>query len=170
MFAEEARVEEESNFPPWYNRQAAICLNTDGDDGTFNTEDSGDEYSAQGSGVDSDDVDKNDDDGDDDDTDFNDNDGFLGENDDNVIDTFEDDVPRFRNMGFLVECGLPGRMNSARHHHWGPGPSHHDHRRHRHRHHQHHHRPHCPSINWIRQPDLYKEFNFKPPSGNHDSV
>ena len=186
MFAEETR-----NYQRW--RRAAICLNTDDDDETFNTEDSGDEFSARGSGVGSDDVDGNDDDGDNDDDDDDDDDdnienvddsddgdnddddfsddvGFLGESDENDFDTFEDNIARFRRMGFLTACGLPGRMNSGRNHHWRPGPSHHDHHRHHHHHHQHHYRPHCRRINWIRQPDLYKEFNFNPPSGNHDSV
>lgn len=80
MFAEETRGQKGSNYPQWYRRGAAICLNTDGDDWTFNTEDSGDEFNAHGSGVGSDDVDGNDDNGDDDDDDDSDNNNYNNNN------------------------------------------------------------------------------------------
>ena len=191
-FTEEARMYEEATYMRWHHREAEICLNDDhtfnigdrddgtssdsddvsdhddNDDGDGNDDDDDDDDDDDGADDDDDHDDSEDDDDDDDDDDdndgdgvdsYDDNDGLSDKNDD---DTFDDDVARFQRMGFLSGCGLMGRMGHDRHHHWGPGPSHHG--RHHHPHHHHHH--HCPRLSWIQQPDLYKEFEFNPPSGD----
>ena len=92
--------------------------------------------------IDDNDYDYDDDDNDDDNDDHSDDDDLLNDHDDDVTDTFEDDVAPFRSMGFLGADYLFSAMR-----HLGRG------------------RRHCPRLNWLKQPDLYKEFTFNPPPG-----
>ena len=63
---------------------------------------------------------------------------FLNDNDD-VGDTFEDDVVRFQSMDILGSSNLLIGMRRGVEH--------------------------CPRLNWLKEPDLYKKFDFNPPSG-----
>lgn len=143
---EESEIEEDPMYRRW-DGMDDICTDDDiedtNDDIYF---DDDDDSSGGDSGIDSDrdDYDGSGDYNDDDDDD--DDDHFLDENDEDVEDTFDDDVARFQSMGFLGASNLLSGMRRG-HYHWGRG------------------RQHCPRVNWLKQPDLYKEFAFNPTSG-----
>ena len=148
---EELGLEEDAMYRQWYDMDY-LC--TDDDDENTNDEYFDDDDLAGGddSATDSDsatgsDGDDNDGDGDDhsddDDDADDDDDDFLDEDDKDLTDTFEDDVAPFRSMGFL---GASNLFSAMHHGHSGSGR-------------------HCPRLNWIKQPDLYKKFTFNPPSG-----
>ena len=70
-------------------------------------------------------------------------DDSLGDYNDDVGDTFEDDAARFQFMDILDSSNL--LIGVRRGVERG--------------------RQHCPRLNWLKEPDLYKEFDFNPPSG-----
>lgn len=136
---------EDAMYRRWYDMDH-FCTDDDDEDinDEYDDDDDEDVVSGDGSGIDSDDDENEDDGGDynDDDDDDNNDDDFLDENDEDDTDTFEDDVARFQPMGFLRDSHL---FNAMRH----LGRE----------------RQQCPRLNWLKQPDLYKEFTFNPPSG-----
>lgn len=139
---EEPEIEEDPMYRRWYGMDD-ICTDDDNEDTNDDIYfDDDDDSSGGDSEIDSDrdDYDGSGDYNDDDD------DHFLDENDEDVEDTFDDDVARFQSMGFLGASNLLSGMRRG-HYHWGRG------------------RQHCPRVNWLKQPDLYKEFAFNPTSG-----
>lgn len=143
---EESGLEEDAMYRRWYDMDH-FCTSDDDEDinDEYDDDDGDDVVSGDGSDIDSDGDDNDDDGGDynnDDYDDNNDDDDVLDENDDDT-DTFEDDVARFQPMGFLGDSHLFSAMRYL-----GHG------------------RQQCPRLNWFKQPDLYKEFTFNPPSGN----
>ena len=139
---EESEIEEDQMFRRW-DGMDGICTDDDNEDTNDDVDFDDDDGSSGGdSGIDSDRDDY------DDSGDYSDDDGdyFLDENEEDVEDTFDDDVARFLSMGFLGSSNLLSGMRRG-HHHWE--------RR----------RQHCSRVNWFKQPDLYKESDFNPPSG-----
>ncbi|XP_078349977.1 uncharacterized protein LOC144634818 [Oculina patagonica] len=139
---EESGLEEYAMYRRWYDMDH-FCTNDDDEDINDEYDDGDDVVSGDGSDIGSDGDDNDEDGGDynnDDYDDNNDDDDVLDENDDNT-DTFEDDVARFQPMAFLGDSHLFSAMR-----HLGRG------------------RQQCPRLNWFKQPDLYKEFTFNPPS------
>ena len=142
---EETELEEDPVYRPWDDMDD-ICTDDDSEDINedvdFHDDDDDSIRSSGHSGMDSD-RDDHDDSGDYNDDDDDDGDYFQDENDEDVGDTFEDDVVRFQSMDVLGSSNL---LNGMRR---GVGRG----------------RQHCPRVNWVKEPDLYKEFNFNPPSG-----
>ena len=98
--------------------------------------------SSGDSGIDPDRDDYDDSLGDYNDDDDDDDNYFLDDNHD-VGDTFEDGVVHFRSMNILGSSNLLIGM--------GRGGE--------------RERQYCPRLNWLKEPDLYKEYDFNPPSG-----
>lgn len=142
---EESEIKEDLMYRRWDDMDH-ICTDDDSedtnDDVDFDDDDDGIRSSGD-SGMDSerDDYDGS---GDFNDDDNDDDDYLLDENDDDVEDTFEDDVVRrFQSMDIVSSSNL---LNGMRR---GVKRG----------------RQHCPRVNWLKEPDLYKEFDFNPPSG-----
>ena len=141
---EESEIKEDPMFRRWDDMDD-ICTDDDSVDTNDEVDFDDDDDNIRSSG-DSDmdsDADDDDDNGDYNDDDNDDDDFFLDENDENLGDTFDDDVVRFLSMDFLGSSNLLNGMLRG----LERG------------------RQHCPRVNWLKEPDLYKEFDFNPPSG-----
>ena len=140
---EESEIKEDPMYKRWDDMDD-ICTDDDSedtnDDVDFDDDDDGIRSSGDsGMYSDRDNYDGSGDDNDDDDGDY-----LLDENDEDVGDTFEDDViKRFQSMDILgsrnLLNGMRRRVERGR--------------------------KHCPRVNWLKEPDLYKEFDFNSPSG-----
>ena len=138
---EESEIKEDPMFRRWDDMDD-ICTDDDSVDTNDEVDFDDDDDNIRRTG-DSDmdsDADDDDDSGDYNDDDNDDDDFFL---DENVGDTFDDDVIRFLSMDFLGSSNLLNGMLRG----LERG------------------RQHCPRVNWLKEPDLYKEFDFNPPSG-----
>lgn len=98
--------------------------------------------SSGDSGIDPDRDDYDDSLGDYNDDDDDDDNYFLDDNHD-VGDTFEDGVVHFRSMNILGSSNLLIGMGRG----------------------EERERQYCLRLNWLKEPDLYKEYDFNPPSG-----
>ena len=134
---EESEIKEDPMYRRWDDMDD-ICTNDDAD-----FDDHDDTFRNSGdSSMDPDRDDYDDSLGDYNDDDDDDDNFFLDDNDD-VGDTFEDDAARFQFMDILDSSNL--LIGVRRGVERG--------------------RQHCPRLNWLKEPDLYKEFDFNPPSG-----
>ena len=128
---------EDPMYRRWDDRDD-ICTDDDSEDTNDDVDfdDGDDDDSIRSSGDGG--MDSDGDDHDDDDGDY-----FQDEYDKAVGDTFEDDVARFQSMDILGSSNLlNGTLRGVERG-----------------------RQHCPRVNWLKEPDLYKEFDFNPPPG-----
>ena len=141
---EESEIKEDPMYRRW-NDMDDICTDDDSEDTNDDVDFDDDDNSIRSSGesgMDSD-SDDYDDSGDYNDDDDDDDDFFLDRNDEDAGGIFEDDVDRFQSMDILGSSNLfNGRRRGVERG-----------------------QKHCPRLNWLTEPDLYKEFDFNPPSG-----
>ena len=133
---EESEIKEDPMYRRWDDMDDICTNDVDFDDDDDIFRSSGD------SGMDSDRDDYDDSFGDYNDDDDDHDNFFLDDNDD-VGDTFEDDAVRFHFMDILRSSNMLNGMRRG----------------------VERGRQHCPRLNWLEEPDLYKEFDFNPPSG-----
>jgi len=143
---EESEIKDDPKYRRWEDMDD-VCTDDDSEDTNDDVDlddDEDDIHSSGDSGMysDRDNYDGSSDNNDDDDDD--DDDYLLGENGEDVGDSFEDDVvKRFQSMDILGSKILLNGMHRGVERGW----------------------QHCPRVNWLKEPDLYREFDFNPPSG-----